>query len=165
MCIRDSRTFSPLPRMSSFHTNPRRYIFCGTFREIRFERTPPAVSRHAALWRPDFPPAGELKPARERPPVQQARDYSLKSQRSANRCRGLFWRGLVRHLVLEFVVFHLGVDRPNIGPVSYTHLTERQQGRRENQGGLEEPASGRTCHPHPCRWQVRSALHHGRRAL
>jgi hypothetical protein len=26
-------------------------------REIRFERIPPAVSRHAALWRPDFPPA------------------------------------------------------------------------------------------------------------
>ena len=35
----------------------RRYIFCGTFRETRFERAPPAVSRHAALWRPDFPPA------------------------------------------------------------------------------------------------------------
>ena len=33
----------------------RRYIFCGTFRKIRFERIPPAVSRHAALWRPDFP--------------------------------------------------------------------------------------------------------------
>jgi len=35
--------------------NSRRYIFCGTFRKVRFERTPPAVSRHAALWRPDFP--------------------------------------------------------------------------------------------------------------
>src|SRR5450755_2399940 len=34
----------------------RRYIFCGTFRKTRFERAPPAVSRHAALWRPDFPP-------------------------------------------------------------------------------------------------------------
>jgi hypothetical protein len=33
-----------------------RYIFCGTFRRARFDRTPPAVSRHAALWRPDFPP-------------------------------------------------------------------------------------------------------------
>jgi len=33
----------------------RRYIFCGAFREIRFERIPPAVSRHAVLWRPDFP--------------------------------------------------------------------------------------------------------------
>jgi hypothetical protein len=31
----------------------RRYIFCCTFR-IRFRI--PAVSRHAALWRPDFPP-------------------------------------------------------------------------------------------------------------
>src|SRR5438094_7826812 len=47
--VRSYRTFSPLPR-------ERRYIFCGTFREIRFERIPPAVSRHAVLWRPDFPP-------------------------------------------------------------------------------------------------------------
>ena len=47
--VRSYRTFSPLPR-------ERRYLFCGTFREIRFERTSPAVSRHAALWRPDFPP-------------------------------------------------------------------------------------------------------------
>src|SRR5580693_9037155 len=31
----------------------RRYIFCGTF---RIRRRTPAVSRHAALWRPDFPP-------------------------------------------------------------------------------------------------------------
>ena len=44
-----------------------RYLFCGTFREIRFERIPPAVSRHAALRRPDFPPVtGRL-------PVRQAR--------------------------------------------------------------------------------------------
>src|SRR5581483_3183361 len=33
----------------------RRYVFCGTFRKTRFERALPAVSRHAALWRPDFP--------------------------------------------------------------------------------------------------------------
>jgi hypothetical protein len=33
----------------------RRYIFCGTFRKDPFERSPPAVSRHVALWRPDFP--------------------------------------------------------------------------------------------------------------
>ena len=46
--VRSYRTFSPLPR-------ERRYIFCGTFREIRFERISPAVSRHAVLWRPDFP--------------------------------------------------------------------------------------------------------------
>jgi hypothetical protein len=45
----------------------RRFIFCGTFREIRFERIPPAVSRHAALWRPDFPPL-----VQERPPARQA---------------------------------------------------------------------------------------------
>ncbi len=50
--VRSYRTFSPLPSVSRW-----RYVFCGTFRKIRFERTPPAVSRHAALWRPDFPPA------------------------------------------------------------------------------------------------------------
>ena len=41
----------------------RRYIFCGTFRKTRFERVPPAVSRHAALWRPDFPLARSGFPA------------------------------------------------------------------------------------------------------
>jgi hypothetical protein len=46
--VRSYRTFSPLPRQ-------RRYIFCCTFREKRFKRIPPAVSRHAVLWRPDFP--------------------------------------------------------------------------------------------------------------
>jgi len=41
-----------------FHPYPGtgRYLFCGTFRKTRFERILPAVSRHAALWRPDFPP-------------------------------------------------------------------------------------------------------------
>jgi hypothetical protein len=57
-------------------SNPRgRYVFCGTIRETRFERIPPAVSRHAALWRPDFPPAtqaltrvaGDCPPGRPRP--------------------------------------------------------------------------------------------------
>jgi hypothetical protein len=47
--VRSYRTFSPLPLA-------RRYIFCGTFRKRRFERISPAVSRHAVLWRPDFPP-------------------------------------------------------------------------------------------------------------
>src|SRR5258706_6019386 len=56
--VRSYRTFSPLPR-------ERRYIFCGTFREIRFERIPPAVSRHAVLWRPDFPPLSERLPIRQ----------------------------------------------------------------------------------------------------
>jgi len=60
--VRSYRTFSPLPR-------ERRYIFCGTFREIRFERIPPAVSRHAVLWRPDFPLLTERLPA------QQAYNY------------------------------------------------------------------------------------------
>src|SRR5260370_3819744 len=58
--VRSYRTFSPLPR-------ERRYIFCGTFRETRFERIPPAVSRHAVLWRPDFPLL-----IKERPPARQA---------------------------------------------------------------------------------------------
>ena len=60
--VRSYRTFSPLPLA-------RRYIFCGTFRKIRFERTLPAVSRHAVLWRPDFPPLTERLPA------QQAYEY------------------------------------------------------------------------------------------
>ena len=37
-----------------YRAETRRYIFCCTFR--RALRTLPAVSRHAALWRPDFPP-------------------------------------------------------------------------------------------------------------
>ena len=58
----------------------RRYIFCGTFRGIRFERIPPAVSRHAALWRPDFPPARRFTrpPAATRPtgPIQLSQNVS-----------------------------------------------------------------------------------------
>src|SRR5438552_2037916 len=50
--VRSYRTFSPLPR---FLTKTWRYVFCGTFRKDPFERSPPAVSRHVALWRPDFP--------------------------------------------------------------------------------------------------------------
>jgi hypothetical protein len=53
--VRSCRTFSPLPPIEASPAR-RRYIFCGTFRKTRFERVPPAVSRHAALWRPDFPP-------------------------------------------------------------------------------------------------------------
>jgi hypothetical protein len=49
--------FTLTPRLSSV----KRYIFCGTIRKIHFERTPPAVSRHTALWRPDFPPACTLR--------------------------------------------------------------------------------------------------------
>ena len=61
--VRFYRTFSPLPK-TRLAPDSRRYIFCGTFREIRFERTPPAVSRHAALWRPDFPPAKRVNTPR-----------------------------------------------------------------------------------------------------
>ena len=61
--VRSYRTFSPLPETGK-KLCFRRCVFCGTFRGIRFERIPPAVSRHAALWRPDFPPdaAGRSQP-------------------------------------------------------------------------------------------------------
>ena len=52
--VRSYRTFSPLPAAPK---HDRRYILCGTFRRRRLEPVPPAVSRRAALWRPDFPPA------------------------------------------------------------------------------------------------------------
>ena len=55
----------------------RRYIFCGTFRKTRFERVPPAVSRHAALWRPDFPPLPIVKMNRSGYPT--ARPTSLSN--------------------------------------------------------------------------------------
>ncbi len=60
--VRSYRTFSPLP-CSGLH-RARRFVFCGAFRETRFERIPPAVSRHAALRRPDFPPVAGRLPAR-----------------------------------------------------------------------------------------------------
>jgi hypothetical protein len=72
--VRSYRTFSPLLRLDGTPpTSPRPdrrrsdgsqagyqtsgIVFCGTFRKARFERALPAVSRHVALWRPDFPPA------------------------------------------------------------------------------------------------------------
>ena len=55
-----------LPHLFTLAGSPRRYLFCATFREVRFERTPPAVSRHAALWRPDFPRPKARPPARNR---------------------------------------------------------------------------------------------------
>src|SRR5262249_51862027 len=58
-------------------------VFCGTFRRIRFERIPPAVSRHAALWRPDFPPVPAGIPRRnQRLPIRQVRPNYPES-----RCR------------------------------------------------------------------------------
>jgi len=60
--VRSYRTFSPLPYAGL--RRARRFVFCGAFRETRFERIPPAVSRHAALWRPDFPPVAGRLPAR-----------------------------------------------------------------------------------------------------
>src|ERR1700677_3573127 len=67
--VRSYRTFSPLPG-GDVETTPGGIVFCGTIRKIHFMRIPPAVSRHAALWRPDFPPAprafrpGKRAPAR-----------------------------------------------------------------------------------------------------
>jgi hypothetical protein len=52
--VRSYRTFSPLPLTPKCK---RRYILCGTCRKRRLEPVSPAVSRRAALWRPDFPPA------------------------------------------------------------------------------------------------------------
>ena len=64
-----------------------RYVFCGTIRKTRFERAPPAVSRHAALWRPDFPPRKRSLSRRpERLPVRQAR--SIMACAVLNRNRG-----------------------------------------------------------------------------
>ena len=74
--VRSYRTISPLPA-PLLARQPRRYIFCGTFRENPFERSPPAVSRHAALWRLDFPLARlEIKP-RERLSIRPLPDPSL----------------------------------------------------------------------------------------
>jgi hypothetical protein len=56
--------------------NPRRYFFCGTFRETRFERVPPAVSRHAAQLRPDFPPDRRFDPLIERPPLPRCHEHA-----------------------------------------------------------------------------------------
>ena len=64
-----------LPRCAltaPFHPYPivvtiGRCVFCGTF---RIRNRIPAVSRHAALWRPDFPPPGPGG-TRERLPVRQ----------------------------------------------------------------------------------------------
>ncbi len=68
--VRSYRTFSPLPGSCL----PGGIVFCGTFRKARFERAPPAVSRHVVLWRPDFPPARIRFPrASQRLPVRQAR--------------------------------------------------------------------------------------------
>jgi hypothetical protein len=47
--------FHPYP--AEYDSQPGGIVFCGTIRKTRFKRAPPAVSRHAALWRPDFPPA------------------------------------------------------------------------------------------------------------
>src|SRR5208282_5583306 len=67
-----------------FHPYPPIYlaggiVFCGTFRETHFERAPPAVSRHVALWRPDFPPAGALscKPASDCPSGKLGSYYAV----------------------------------------------------------------------------------------
>ena len=66
--VRSYRTFSPLPAALA---DRRRYIFCGTFRRNPFQRFPPAVNRHAALWRPDFPLALRLSAASQRLSIER----------------------------------------------------------------------------------------------
>jgi len=74
--VRSYRTISPLPSVSG-----RRYIFCGTF---RIPRGTPAVSRHAALWRPDFPPPF---PAATVHPAAPAADYLMLQRLSCGSAR------------------------------------------------------------------------------
>jgi hypothetical protein len=77
--VRSYRTISPLP-----HPKARRYIFCCAVREAC---APPAVSRHAALWRPDFPlPFPE---AAVRPPALP--DNCRNFQRSFVRGNTAYW--------------------------------------------------------------------------
>src|SRR5688572_2184560 len=68
--VRSYRTFSPLPvRNRSFELCETGGIFSVA---LSVARRPPAVSRHAALWRPDFPPR------MRRPPIRQADHHYLK---------------------------------------------------------------------------------------
>ena len=53
--VRSYRTFSPLPQIACFQAKCGGIFSVALIRRTRFERAPPAVSRHAALWRPDFP--------------------------------------------------------------------------------------------------------------
>ena len=57
--VRSYRTFSPLPlTLVSRLTKSNGGIFSVALSvALAFPREPPAVNRHAALWRPDFPPA------------------------------------------------------------------------------------------------------------
>src|SRR5438445_11405632 len=59
--------FHPYPRISKFPHEPKGGIFSVALSVVSaFPRKPPAVSRHAALWRPDFP----LAEASDYPPGQ-----------------------------------------------------------------------------------------------
>src|SRR3954468_17929025 len=72
--VRSYRPISPLP--AGDRSPAGGIVFCGTFRKTRFERALPAVSRHVALWRPDFPPARMPRGhVAGRLPVRQARNY------------------------------------------------------------------------------------------
>ena len=55
--VRSYRTISPLPAMAC--TRAGGIFSVALIRRVHFERTLPAVSRHVALWRPDFPRNGE----------------------------------------------------------------------------------------------------------
>ena len=84
--VRSYRTFSPLP--VNYLTGG--IVFCGTIRKTRFERALPAVSRHAALWRPDFPPRTRpFRDAPERLSVRQARIHYGPDGRVTATCENL----------------------------------------------------------------------------
>ena len=103
----------PAPRCAltaPFHPYPPKYttggiVFCGTFRKTRFERVLPAVSRHAALWRPDFPPANLFLKG-PRATVHPASSTQLSGVGGAER-KGNFWETKLQVAYL-FVIRYSG---------------------------------------------------------
>jgi hypothetical protein len=92
--VRSYRTFSPLPAprllgaLRRLGPGTGGIVFCGTIRETRFKRAPPAVSRHAALWRPDFPLPIIFWMTLERLPVREVRTYYDAPAGSPQQYRG-----------------------------------------------------------------------------
>jgi hypothetical protein len=58
--------------------------------KLAYERAPPAVSRHAALWRPHFPPAPPVARRSQRLPIRQA--HSIIVAGVGNRNREAWWQ-------------------------------------------------------------------------
>ena len=55
-CHHDGGALLPHLFTLTLALQPRRYLFCGTFRRPALEPGLPDVIRHTALWSPDFPP-------------------------------------------------------------------------------------------------------------